>query len=121
MPQRDKLERLVISTTCIACLLGIAWLALQAIGWFGVGLLGLFVMLAAIRFEIDGNHPVGPQMTPDLYASQFHKHGREHAAERAELRTRWVGQLGAARLALGCGALLTGVGFCFFFILQAEP
>lgn len=118
MPPPRNLERLVLCALCGAGLLGLAWLALQAIGWFGVGLLGLFVLFVAVRFELEGNLPVGHQMTPDLYASQFHKHGREHAADRAEQRVLLAGQLSAARLAAGFGGLLTALGFGFFFMLE---
>ncbi|WP_332685382.1 hypothetical protein [Bosea sp. (in: a-proteobacteria)] len=118
MPPPRNPERLVVYVLCGAGLLGLAWLALQAIGWFGVGLLGLFVLFVAVRFELEGNLPVGPQMTPDLYASQFHKDGREHASERAERRTLLGGQLSAARVAAGFGGLLTAIGFGFFFMLE---
>lgn len=57
-------------------------------------------------------------MTPDLYASQFRKHGPEHAAERAGQRHEWASRLSAARLAAGMGALLALLGFGFFFILE---
>lgn len=118
MPPPRSPERLILSALCVAGLVGLAWLALQAIGWFGVGLLGLFVLFVAVRFELEGNLPIGPQMTPDLYASQFRKHGPEHASERAEQRTLLSRQLSAARLAAGFGVLLTVIGFGFFFLLE---
>ena len=34
-----------------------------------------------IRVELEENRPVGHQMTPDLYASQYPQHGREHEAK----------------------------------------
>lgn len=118
MPPPRSFERLALVVVCVLALLGLAWLALQAIGWFGVGLLGLFIAFVAIRFELEENRPVGHQMTPDLYASQFHKHGREHEAERAGFRTELIAQISAARLGLGLGLLLTAIGFGFFFILE---
>lgn len=111
-------ERLLIRGLACAGLIGLAWLAQQAMGWLGVGLLGLFTLFVAVRYELEGNLPVGPQMTPDLYASQFHKHGREHEAEHAGRRHEWTGQLSAARLAAGVGGLLALVGFGFFFMLE---
>lgn len=119
-PPRSR-ERLVVRV--IACIgpLGLAWLAQQTIGWLGVGLLGLFTLFVAVRYELEGNLPVGPQMTPDLYASQFGKHGPEHAAERAGQRHEWASQLSAARLAAGIGALLALIGFGFFFMLDFGP
>jgi uncharacterized RDD family membrane protein YckC len=116
-PPRSR-ERLLIRAIACAGLIGLAWLAQQAIGWLGVGLLGLFTLFVAVRYELEGNLPVGPQMTPDLYASQFGKHGPEHAAERAGQRHEWAGQLSAARLAAGIGALLVLIGFGFFFMLE---
>jgi hypothetical protein len=50
--------------------------------------------------------------------SQFGKHGREHDAEHADRRQKWKGQLSAARLAAGMGALLTLLGFGFFLMLE---
>jgi uncharacterized RDD family membrane protein YckC len=116
-PPRSR-ERLLVRTIACAGLIGLAWLAQQAIGWLGVGLLGLFTLFVAVRYELEGNLPVGHQMTPDLYASQFGKHGPEHAAERAGRRHEWAGQLSAARLAAGLGALLALIGFGFFFMLD---
>lgn len=116
-PPRSR-ERLFVRAIACAGLIGLAWLAQQAIGWLGVGLLGLFTLFVAVRYELEGNLPVGPQMTPDLYASQFGKQGPEHAAERAERRHEWAGQLSAARLAAGLGILLALVGFGFFFMLE---
>lgn len=116
-PPRSR-ERLVIGAIACAGLLVFAWLAWQAIGWFGVGLLGLFTLFVAVRYELEGNLPVGPQMTPDLHASQFRKHGREHEAEQAGRRREWASQLSAARLASGMGALLAALGFGFFVMLE---
>lgn len=111
-------ECLFVRAVACASLIGLAWLVQQAIGWLGVGLLGLFTLFVAIRYELEGNLPVGPQMTPDLYASQFRKHGPEHAAERAGQRHEWAGQLSAARLAAGLGTLLALLGFSFFLMLE---
>ncbi|CAN7385944.1 hypothetical protein [Bosea sp. LjRoot237] len=116
-PPRSR-ERLLVRAIACAGLLGLAWLAQQMIGWLGVGLTGLFTLFVAVRYELEGNLPVGPQMTPDLYASQFRKHGRERAAERAGQRHEWAGQLSAARLAAGMGGLLVLIGFGFFFMLE---
>lgn len=114
MPPPRSLERPVWSAVCIAVLLGLAWLALAGLGWFGVGLLGLFVAFVAVRFELEGNRPVGSQTTPDLYASQFAERPAETPGRLFEL----MGQVSAARLAFGLGLLLTVVGFGFFFILE---
>ncbi|MGX1789030.1 hypothetical protein ACWIGM_19955 [Bosea sp. NPDC055332] len=118
-PPRSR-ESLFVRAFACAGLIGLAWLAQQALGWLGVGLLGLFTLFVAVRYELEGNLPVGPQMTPDLYASQFHKHGREHAAERAGQRHEWLGQLSAARLAAGMGVLLALLGFGFFLMLEFD-
>ncbi len=116
-PPRNA-ERVVIAALACAGLIGVAVIAQQAIGWLGVGLIGLFTLFVAVRYELEGNLPVGPQMTPDLYASQFGKYGREHDAERADRRHAWQRQLSAARLAAGMGTLLALVGFGFFLILE---
>jgi hypothetical protein len=116
-PPKNR-ERLFTRAIASAGLIGLAVLAQQAIGWLGVGLLGLFTLFVAVRYELEGNLPVGPQMTPDLYASQFGKHGREHESERAGRRHESIGQLSAARLAAGLGTLLALIGFGFFLMLE---
>jgi hypothetical protein len=116
-PPRSR-ESLFVRAFACAGLIGLAVLAQQALGWLGVGLLGLFTLFVAVRYELEGNLPVGPQMTPDLYASQFRKHGPEHAAGRAGQRHEWAGQLSAARITAGMGALLALIGFGFFFMLE---
>jgi hypothetical protein len=106
-PPRSR-ESLFVRAFACAGLIGLAVLAQQALGWLGVGLLGLFTLFVAVRYELEGNLPVGPQMTPDLYASQFRKHGPEHAA----------GRDGQHRITAGMGALLALIGFGFFFMLE---
>jgi len=117
MPPPRNREHDVLLAVSAACLLGLAWLAWSAIGWFGVGLLGLLMLFIAIRIEMEGNRPIGPQMTPDLYAGQYRseaKHGRaERAARLSELGT----VTSAARLAAIFGAALTVTGFGLFFLL----
>ncbi|WP_186417785.1 hypothetical protein [Bosea sp. CS1GBMeth4] len=116
-PPRNR-ERLLVRVAACAALIGVAWLAFQAIGWLGVGLVGLFTLFVAVRYELEGDLPVGSQMTPDLYAGQFGKSDREHAAERAGRHHEWLGRLSAARLAAGLGALLALSGFGIFFGLE---
>lgn len=109
-------ERVILRGVGTLALLGLAFLAFRAIGWFGVGLLGLFVLFVAIRFELEGNRPIGPQMTPGLYATQFEKRGREHAADEASRRFELSGQLSSARLATVQGSLLALTGFGAFYL-----
>ena len=117
MPPPRNRERDVLVAVCAIALLGLAYLALQAVGWFGVGLLGLLVLFIAVRIELEGNRPIGPQMTPDLHASQYrsemglgHAERAGRAAERSFVTT-------AARLAGLFGGTLTVAGFGLFFLL----
>jgi hypothetical protein len=106
-PPRSR-ERLLIRVIACAGLVGLAWLAQQAIGWLGVGLIGLFTLFVAVRYEVEGNLPVGPQMTPDLYASSRTSRPAPRMGRPALRRPsrRWPGRL----LAL--------IGFGFFFMLE---
>lgn len=117
MPPPRSLERLILSLVSVAALLGLAWLAWRAIGWFGVGLLGLLVLFIAVRVELEGNRPVGHQMTPGLYAGQYRGEMQAHASERAERHSERTAVIGSARLVVWLGALLVAAGFGLFFAL----
>ena len=83
MPPPRNREREILAGLGALGLVGAACLAWRAVGWFGVGLLGLLVLFIAVRVELEGNRPIGPQMTPDLHASQYPSEGGHAHAERA--------------------------------------
>lgn len=116
MPPPRRLERMVMAGLCLVGLVGLAWLAFGIVGWLGVGTLGLFVLFVAIRVDLEADRPVGPQMTPGLYASQYrneaHANERDRAARRFDIATL----LSATRIALGAGVGLVAVGFGMLFL-----
>ncbi len=117
MPPPRNRERMAMIALAAIGLTGLAYLAWSAIGWFGVGMLGLLVLFLAVRVELEGNRPVGPQMTPDLYAGQYRSesgHGRAEQAGRAFERLTMAN---SARLASLFGGALTIAGFGLFFLL----
>lgn len=117
MPPPRNREHDVLLAVSAACLLGLAWLAWSAIGWFGVGLLGLLMLFIAVRIEMEGNRPIGPQMTPDLYAGQYRSEAQHSRAERAARLSELGTVTSAARLAAIFGAALAVAGFGVFFLL----
>jgi len=110
-------ERDVLLVLCAVGLLGLAYLAWRAVGWFGVGLLGLLVVFLAVRIELEGNRPIGPEMTADLHAGQYRAEAGFDQAEHANRRAERGGVTSAARLASLFGGGLTVVGFGLFFLL----
>jgi len=116
MPPPRNREREVLLALGIVGLLGLAYLAWSAVGWFGVGLLGLLVLFIAVRFELEGNRPIGPQMTPDLHASQYRSEGHQNRAERAGRMSELGTLVNAARLASMLGGMLAIAGFGLFFL-----
>lgn len=114
-PPRNRERDILLALGAIG-LLGLAYLAWSAVGWFGVGLLGLLVLFLAVRFELEGNRPIGPQMTPDLHASQYRSEDGQSRAERAGRLSDLGTVVNAARLACIFGGTLTIAGFGLFFL-----
>lgn len=119
LPPPRRAEGPILSAICSILLLGLAYLAWQAAGWIGVGILGLFVLFVAIRFDLEANRPVGPQMTPGLYASQFQGEAQQDHANRAAGRAALEAFAKPRRLATILGALLVVVGFGALFLVEA--
>ncbi|QEL21863.1 hypothetical protein FQV39_04180 [Bosea sp. F3-2] len=115
-PPRNR-ERDVLLVLCAVGLLGLTYLAWRAVGWFGVGLLGLLVVFLAVRIELEGNRPIGPEMTADLHAGQYRAEAGFDHAERAHRSAERGAVTGGARLASLFGGGLTVVGFGLFFLL----
>ncbi len=103
---------------------GLAAIALvQFVGWLAIGLIGLLVLLAAVRLELHGGHAV-----PDIH----------HSAKTVEILARQMQEeakaaTGAKKLALEAerlkrrryhyiartvGIALIAVGFGMFFLHQ---
>jgi hypothetical protein len=97
-------------------LAGLSYLAWSAVGWFGVGLLGLLVLFLSVRIELEGNRPVGHQMTPDLYAGQYRSEAGHGHAERAGRASERLSLASASRLAGLFGGALALLGFGLFFL-----
>lgn len=90
MPPPRNRERMIMIVLAAIALIGLADFAWSAIGWFGVGVLGLLVLFLALSVEFEGDRPVGTQTTPELDARHSH-------AERAEPRRR-RGSAGGGRI-----------------------
>ena len=123
MPPPPNHERMVMSVLAAIALIGLASFAWSAIGWFGVGLLGLLVLFVALRVELEGDRPVGTQTTPELYAQHFRAEREQNPAERAGRRAEVAAFVASARLFAVAGALLAIIGFglLFFGPAQSDP
>ncbi|MBD3846573.1 hypothetical protein IED13_12765 [Bosea sp. SSUT16] len=117
MPPPRSTEHVVLSVLSAAALAALAILAWRAVGWLGVGVLGLLVLFIAVRVELEGNRPMGPQMTPGLYADQYRSEVEAEPAARAGRRAERLSVIGAARLARLFGAVLAVTGFGLFLLL----
>ncbi|WP_157733037.1 hypothetical protein [Bosea sp. AS-1] len=103
----------VLSAAALLVLAALAW---RAAGWFGVGLLGLLVLFIAVRVDLEGDRPIGPQMTPGLYAEQYRSESADSSA-RASRRAERLSVATAAQFARLFGAALAIVGFGLFLLL----
>ncbi|MCO5092987.1 hypothetical protein [Bosea sp. (in: a-proteobacteria)] len=117
MPPPRNPERMVMIALAAIGLAGLSYLAWSAVGWFGVGLLGLLVSFLSVRIELEGNRPVGHQMTPDLYAGQYRSEAGQGHAERTGRVSERLSLANTARLAGLVGGVLALVGFGLFFLL----
>lgn len=117
-PPRSR-EAVALSAICGMVLCGFAYLAWQAAGGLGVIVLGLFTLFAAVRFDLEGNRPVGPEMTPGLYASQFHDEAHADHAGKAAKRSALAALAGPTRLTMLLGALLVVVGLVTLLLTEA--
>lgn len=109
-------ERQVWTAVCAVLLVGLAVLAWKALAGLGVGLLGLLVLFVAIRVELEGDRPIGTQLTPEFYACHFRAEREQHHAERAGRRAATAAFLSSARMFVLAGALLAIVGFGLIFL-----
>lgn len=123
MPPPRNNERMVMIALAAIALVGLAYCALSAIGWLGVGILGLLVLFVALRVELEGDQPVGTQTTPGLYASHIHAERAQNPAERAGRRAEVASFTASARLFAIAGALLAilGFGLLFFGPAHSDP
>lgn len=123
MPPPRNRERLVMTALAAIALLGLAYFAWSAIGWFGVGMLGLLALFIALRVELEGDRPVGTQTTPELYASHFRTEREQYPAERAARRAEVAAFVSSARMFAMAGAVLAALGFgqVFFGPERSDP
>ncbi|PZU84169.1 MAG: hypothetical protein DI527_23155 [Chelatococcus sp.] len=116
MPPPRSTERLVLTAIATAGLIALACLAWRILGGLGVGLLGLLVAFIAIRMELEGGRPVGPQMTPGLHAEQYRNEANARHDERSRRRADRYALTSGTRLAATLGGLLALGGFGLLLI-----
>lgn len=116
MPPPRNTERLVLTVLAASGVIALAFLAWRILGGLGVGLLGLLVAFLAIRMELEGDRPIGPQMTPGLHADQYRHETNAHHAERAHRTAERHAIRNVARLAATLGGILAVCGFGLLFI-----
>ena len=105
-----------IATAVASCL------AYYFVGWVGVGVLGLYIALIAVRLEIEKDGPVGgPTITPDLYAASHRARERMLPSERAGERVEIAANVRFCQLLKIIGAALIVVGLSGFYFFQLPP
>ena len=124
MPERIG-NQLAIGAAILGFVIaGLVIIALvQLIGWLAIGLIGLVVLLAAIRLELHGGHAV-PDIhqsakTVDILAKQMQEEakaatGAKKLAQEAEHRKRQR----YLYIARTVGIALVAIGFGMFFLHQ---
>lgn len=111
-----RLEGPVMAGLCLMGLAGIAWLAFGIVGWLGVGILGLFVLFVSVRVDLENDRPVGPQMTPGVYAGQYRDEAQTSPREKAARGFEVAALMSATRLAMLALACVTAIGFGMLFM-----
>jgi uncharacterized protein (DUF58 family) len=88
------------------------------LGWFGVGLVGLAVLLISVQVDLDADHPVSlhshGSAELDLVARQNSERIRASPEERLALFAARVKRRRILNLVRGIGLVLTIVGFGLF-------
>jgi hypothetical protein len=74
------------------------------------------VLFVAISIDLEGDRPIGPQMTPGLHASQYRAEALANQRDRAARRSDISAMLAATRLAMLAGAGLVAIGFGMLFL-----
>lgn len=90
----------------------------DALGWIGVGLLGLLMLFVAIRVELERAGPVGSAQTTGLFASTFAAREQMSRAEREAERIEVSATLWSTRFAKLIGAALAVLGLGGFLLFQ---
>lgn len=106
-----SLERTVWTVVATLGLVGLAAVAWRMLGGLGLIVLGLLVSFIGVRIEQEEDRPVGPPMTPGLFADQHRHEAASARSERAERAAHRGMFLRGARLATLLGVLvaLTGI------------
>ncbi|HEV7258527.1 MAG TPA: hypothetical protein VGN82_12170 [Bosea sp. (in: a-proteobacteria)] len=74
------------------------------------------MLFVAISIDLEGDRPIGPQMTPGLHASQYRAEALANQRDRAARRSDISAMLAATRLAMLAGAGLVAIGFGMLFL-----
>lgn len=118
--QPSEIRRLVWLAFGVA----LALIAIYAIGygtrlgWFGVGIIGLAVLLISIRVDLEADHPVSlhghGSAEINLVARQISERSRASPEERLALVAAREKRRRVLNLVRGVGVVLTIVGFGLF-------
>jgi len=109
---RDSEEPLRVAVGLAACFVAAG--LYRMFGFLGVSMLGLFILSAALRLELEDGHGVGADDVPNLYAQQVQVAERFSRAERAAWRGEQARRRMALRYAQMLGLAILMVGGCGF-------
>jgi hypothetical protein len=95
-----------------------ASVAYLAVGWIGVGIVGLLIASIAVRLEVEQEGPVGGELDTTLYATILRQVDHMDRAERSARLAAVAARVRAGNVAKAIGAALTIIGLAGFFLVQ---
>ena len=114
---RDNSELFHIAAAIAACFIAVA--LYRWMGFFGVGLLGMLILVVATNVDLESGRSLGGSArNTNLFAQQIAAEDNSTRSERAELRSDRKKRRGATDYAMMVGFAFLLVGGAGFFIYQ---
>lgn len=95
-----------------------AYIGYRVVGWLGIGIVGLIIILVAVQVDMDSVAPVGDAQNAGLFAATIASQAAESRAERAGRRAEAVSRGKVLLFAKVLGVIIAVVGGLGFFLVQ---
>jgi len=92
--------------------------AYEAVGWIGIGVLGLVIAFISVRVELEHDAPIGGTRDAAVYGAMLREREQMDGAGRAAKETEKTSNLRTTFVAKVVGAAFVLVGFGGFFLFQ---
>ena len=116
-PTLSKKDGLLLCGFSIAAALP-AYFAYEAVGWIGIGVLGLVIAFISVRVELEHDAPIGGTRDAAVYGAMLREREQMDGAGRAAKETEKTSNLRTTFVAKVVGAAFVLVGFGGFFLFQ---